>query len=108
MKNNELLRPLFYFSYAAFFTGSALKITHTAGSLGKITLAFAAVLFIGFMILSLAEIYRSKRLVLSEKIMWTTGFLFFNLITGLLYFFVGRNRITRTYNLRSPVDRHSS
>ncbi|WP_425428104.1 PLDc N-terminal domain-containing protein [Arcticibacter pallidicorallinus] len=44
-----------------------------------------------------------KKYTPTEKIMWTTGFLFFNLITGIIYFFFARKRVIRNYKLRSPL-----
>lgn len=90
------IRPLFYFSYAILFAFAALKVTHTSLGFDKEVAIAGFIAFAAFIIMALIEVYGSKNITLTEKIMWTTGFLFFNLITGLVYFLLGRKRVIRS------------
>ncbi|WP_432714454.1 PLDc N-terminal domain-containing protein [Pedobacter sp.] len=52
-----------------------------------------------FILTALYEIYQSDRINSNEKIMWTVGFIIFNILCGFLYFFYGQPRITRHYKI---------
>lgn len=102
MPPDNLIKPFFYFGYSIVFAFAAIKITHTSIYYDK-ELAFVGFIAIAtFIVMALIEIHRSKNITLAEKIMWTIGFLFFNLITGIIYFFFARERVIRNYKLRSP------
>lgn len=98
---NTLFKALFFFSYAIILTFAALKITHTAVRFDKEVALAGSIMFAAFVVMSLLEIHGSKNIKMPEKVMWTLGFLFFNMITGIVYFFLARKRITRKPLLRS-------
>jgi hypothetical protein len=47
-----------------------------------------------YAIIGIIEVKNSKKINNPEKIMWTIGFLFLSLITGLIYLFFGKKRIS--------------
>lgn len=102
MTPDNLIKPFFYFGYSLVFAFAALKITHTSINFDKEIAIAGSIAVIIFMALALIEIYRSRNIMLTEKIMWTVGFLFFNLVTGIIYFFFARKRVLRNYKFRSP------
>jgi len=102
MPPNNLVKAVFYFGYAILFAFAALKITHTSIQYDKEVAFEGFIAIAAFIVMALIEIYKSKNITLNEKIMWTIGFLFFNLITGIIYFFFARKRVIRIYKFRSP------
>jgi len=102
---NNIIRPVFYFGYSFVFGGCALKFLHIAGKAGNFVIITGMICIAIFIIMALSEIYRFRNMTTPEKLMWTVGFLFFNMITGLLYFFSSRKRLSRNYKLSSPYSR---
>lgn len=92
----NLIRPLFYFGYSILFAFAALKITHISVTFDKEIALAGFIAISAFILMALIEIYRSKNIPLAEKIMWTAGFLFLNMITGLIYFLLSRKRVIRS------------
>ncbi len=97
MTLSSLFRPAFLLSLLVMLIGTVLKMMDLPG----IQFFFIAslVLTVVWGISALYEIYGSDRITISEKIMWTIGFILLSTISGLLYFFVGRPRITRDYKI---------
>lgn len=61
---------------------------------------FAEIPFmLAYSIIALIEIYNSFRISITEKIMWTLGFLTINPLFALIYLFFARQRILRKYKL---------
>ncbi|SMD00875.1 hypothetical protein [Pedobacter nyackensis] len=98
MNKDTILKTIFGISFICTVIGIAFKIMHMATFLP--ILALGVGLSAVYTIMVLMEILPSKRLNTSEKLMWLTGFLFFNAITGLLYFTGGRNRVIAGYRKR--------
>lgn len=42
---------------------------------------------------SLKEVWRSRRIGMDEKFLWTFAFIFLNTFAGVLYYLVGRERV---------------
>lgn len=101
MKQNLILKIAFGISLFSVLTGFFLKVTHTYFPAPFIWIALSATIVYTF--LALAEIFSVKRINQPEKIMWIVGFLFFNTITGLLYFVLRRKYLTRTSKVLSLV-----
>ena len=58
------------------------------------------VLVFAYSFITLKEIYKSNKSSLTEKIMWTLGFIgIINLVAGLVYFLFARKRILRENKL---------
>ncbi len=77
--------------------GLAAKIMHIP--FGQILILMGLVFTMVYVIIALYEIYRSDRITLDEKIMWTAGFILISTVTGLLYLIMGRMRILREFKL---------
>jgi hypothetical protein len=91
MNKDTILKTIFGISFIFTIIGIAFKIMHIPSFIPFLALGigFSAV----YTLMVLLEILPSKRLNLSEKLMWLTGFLFFNAITGFLYFTGGRKKV---------------
>ena len=94
---SSLFKPTFLLSLLAMLTAAFLKIMHLPG--GKIFIVISVLLTAVWVVSALYEIYGSKRITMQEKIMWTIGFLLLSILTGLLYFFIGRPRVLRDYKI---------
>lgn len=71
--------------------GGWLKIIREPSSEGFLLIAlFLTALFIG---IAIFEVLTSRRIHRSEKALWTVGFLFMGLLTGLFYLLSERKRI---------------
>jgi len=57
-------------------------------------LIIGMLLTLPYVIIGIIEVKNSKKINNPEKIMWTIGFLFLSLITGLIYLFFGKKRIS--------------
>ena len=80
-------------SFIIIIAGVLLKIAHLEGADTLMTVGFCCVLL--FVILAIYEVNTSTEIDRTEKIMWTVGFLFMALITGLVYLLAGRKRVMR-------------
>lgn len=88
----RFLPHFFVLNTVCILTGAVGKIMHLSYIDWLLT---AGIIFLAvYTITALNEILPSKKIHSSEKLMWTTGFLFFNTITGLLYLLTARKRIT--------------
>ncbi len=56
-------------------------------------MAFGMILMLFFIISAIYEVMNSSKIDGSEKFMWVIGFLFFGIITGLVYLLSARKRI---------------
>lgn len=95
MPPTNLVRAVFYFGYSVLFALAALKILYAPISLDMEVFFLGSIATIAFIIMALIEIYKSRYISMNEKVMWTTGFLFFNFITGIVYFYMGRKRVRK-------------
>jgi hypothetical protein len=79
-----------------------LRIMHNPQN--NILVAIAIIAAVIYSAIALSEVWSSRQIKTSEKMMWTTGFIFLNIITASLYVLTGRKRvlqITRPYlNIR--------
>lgn len=84
-------------SIATGLTGLVLKILHIYA--GLILTPLSLLFTLVYIIIALYEIYKSDKIALDEKIMWTAGFIIVCTVTGLLYLFMGRPRILREFKI---------
>jgi hypothetical protein len=84
-------------SISVGLTGLVLKILHI--STGQILIPLGLFFTLVYAIIALYEIYQSDRITLDEKIMWAAGFIIVGSIAGLLYLFMGRQRILREFKI---------
>lgn len=97
MTKTNLFTSAFLISLLTVVTGTILKILHLPG--GQFFLVLTVILTFIYAIIALSEIYSSDSISISEKVIWTAGFIIFSTIAGLLYFFIGRPRMKREYNI---------
>lgn len=71
--------------------GALLKIMHLP--LGDTLLLIGLLSLVIFIMASVNEILKSKKIEGTEKFMWIMGFLFFGMFTGLLYVLEYRKKI---------------
>ena len=92
MKSNNYFK--FFLSVSMLFNliGACYKIMHLGFSVP--ILIIGMLLTLPYVIIGIIEVKNSKKINNSEKIMWTIGFLFLSLITGLIYLFFGKKRIS--------------
>ena len=70
-------------------TGAFLKINHIDSS--SIILAIGVVSNLIYIIVGINEVNSSTRIQSSEKVLWTIGFLVFNLFVGIYYLIKRKN-----------------
>ena len=97
MLNKNLLITAYLFSLVVLIIAVLLKILHLP--FGEDFIVVALLITIFFSALSLYEIWSSKRIDQSEKIMWTFSFIFFNSFAAIIYILVARKRILRDFKL---------
>lgn len=95
MKLSSLFKPFFVLSLLVIFIGAFFKIMHLTG--GQIFIVASVILSIIWIVIGLYEIHGSKQISRREKIMWTVGFILFGAFTGLVYLFIGRQRVLSNY-----------
>ena len=91
MNRESILKGSFFISLSVLFLGVILKIMHEGNAETLLTTGFCTGLV--FMILAIYEVNTSARIDRTEKTMWTVGFLFMCLITGIVYLTAGRKRV---------------
>ena len=94
MNKDLIIKIAFGVSLFCGLIGSYLAIMHISFPVPLIAISVIAGLL--YSVLALMEIFSYNRINYPEKIMWIVGFLFFNPISGLLYFVLRRKYITRT------------
>ena len=97
MTKDNIFKLAFVISFILITTGAFFKILHLPE--GEMILIAGMVVALIYIAIALYEIYGSKRITMSEKLMWTISFIVFSPITGLLYYFSGRPRILRSYKI---------
>lgn len=90
-----ILKYSFSLSLLASVIGALMKINHIDG--GNFLLGIGIITGLIYIVAALFEIFNSKRINTPEKLMWLVGFLFFNLLAGILYIFSARKRIVAAY-----------
>ncbi|WP_407427390.1 PLDc N-terminal domain-containing protein [Arcticibacter sp.] len=96
MPPSNVVKAVFYFGYSIQFALAALKIMYPSMNFSMELIVLVLITVLSFMVMALMEIYKSKHVTQVEKIMWTTAFLFFHWLAGIIYFFMGRKRVTRS------------
>lgn len=91
MTAGNLFKISFFASLLLVIIGTVLKITHSEAA--DTVLAAAVISSLLFIILAIYEVNRSTRIDRMEKVMWTIGFIFMSLITGIVYLAAGRSRV---------------
>jgi hypothetical protein len=97
MINKNLLITAYLLSLIVLITAVLFKILHMP--FGEDFIIIALIVSVFFSVLSLYEIWTSKRIDQSEKIMWTISFIFFNSFAALIYILSARKRILRDFKL---------
>ena len=93
MKQGTFLTISFLLSFVLTILGAYLKIMHNP--------AADTILIIGliatpvYMLLALFEVWNTDVFTHSDKVMWTIAILLLSGIGGLIYFLMGRRRLTR-------------
>lgn len=88
---NNLFKKVFFIALLITIAGAIMKITHMNGA--HILLLFGILSTLCYVVIGICEVNISKRITQSEKIMWTSAFIFLNFLAGLLYLLNGRKRI---------------
>jgi hypothetical protein len=98
---SKFFKPVFLIALFFQILAFLLKFEHVSGL--KPIMVISLLLMIVYIIIALYEILGSSRIGVMEKLMWTICFVVpsISLITGLLYFFLGRPRILRVYKVLS-------
>jgi hypothetical protein len=91
MNKDKLIYTSFVVSFVFTIVGALLKIMHWMNANFFLTIGLLALAFFVFM--CIYEIMNSKWIEKQEKLMWVVGFLFFWMITGLVYILSGRKRV---------------
>lgn len=99
MKRNSLFNVVFFISVLLIMLIILLRILHISMPFANVLVGLSIILTMIYVIIALVEIWSSTRPNLTEKMMWTVGFIAFNIITGILYLLVGRPRILREYKV---------
>jgi hypothetical protein len=93
--NTDKITPISFIVSCVFtIVGALFKITHWSNA--TLILSIGILALAVFVVCSIYEIMSSGRINKSEKIMWFFGFLFFWMLTGLVYILSGRKRIIKT------------
>jgi hypothetical protein len=93
MKQSTLLIISFWLTLVLSVLGAYLKILHAPGA--EFLLAIVLFATLAYVLLALHEVWSSDCFTHSEKIMWTAAFVLLMSIGGVIYFLMGRRRITR-------------
>ena len=93
MSRLTLYKIALFLSITLVVTGLVLKIMHISAA--QILIPLGLFFTLVHAIIALYEIYKSDKITLDEKLMWTVGFISVCTITGLLYLIMGRPRILR-------------
>ena len=92
MKNKEVfIKSIYLFSLIFTITSAVLLIFHIDGS--ETLLKIGLVASIIFILVSIYEVWISKRIEGTEKMMWIVGLMCITSITGFVYVFSARKRI---------------
>ena len=78
-------------SILVIIIGAMFKIQHWP--LASYLISIGLLISLIYIVIGLIDIYKNDSKMLSEKLMWVTGFLIFPMITGLVYYY----RMTSKY-----------
>ncbi|WP_179352594.1 PLDc N-terminal domain-containing protein [Winogradskyella vidalii] len=92
MKNNKPIHISFISALLFSIIGTLLKINQYSDFANSFLVLGLILTFI-FIILSVIEISKSKKLSPREKMLWTIGLIVFLNIGTIIYYFIGRKRI---------------
>ncbi|TCD00514.1 hypothetical protein [Pedobacter psychroterrae] len=106
MNKDLILKITFGISLFCGLIGLYLKMMHISFPLPFIGVSVVASII--YSVLALTEIFTAKRIKQPEQVMWVLGFLFFNPITGFIYFVLRRKYIIRTPKLLSYQPAHEN
>lgn len=81
----------FIISFVLTIIGALMKIIHLPFANIFLTIGLLSLAF--FIVVSVNEILKSKKIDGTEKFMWIMGLLFFGMFTGLLYVLEYRKKI---------------
>ena len=93
MKQVPLLTISFLLSLVLPILGAYLKIIHAPGA--EIFMAIGVFAILAYVLLAMYEVWSSDLFTHGEKIMWTVAFVLLSGIGGLIYFLMGRQRLTK-------------
>lgn len=71
-------------SIVTIFIGALAKILHT--QFANVILPSGLIISIVYIVLGTYDVYTNTKISKTEKIMWQTTFLFFNMLAGILYY----------------------
>ena len=91
MNKALILKISFAVSLLCLLSGLVFKILHYPISEGIIIISLLTALV--FILIALPEVWSSRTIHISEKMMWTVGFFVLMGLTGLLYLIQGRKRV---------------
>ncbi|OLY90837.1 Phospholipase_D-nuclease N-terminal [Cnuella takakiae] len=91
MNKRTLLAVLFLANIVAVVTGAYFKITHQGYGDSILIVSFG--LSLAFVVLALTEVFASRRIDTTQKLMWTVGLIFFHTIAALVYLLAGRRHV---------------
>jgi len=97
MTRLTLYKIALFLSIALVVRGLCLKIMYISAA--QILIPLGLFYTLVYTIIALYEVYQSDRITLDEKIMWAAGFITVGSIAGLLYLFMGRQRILREFKI---------
>lgn len=100
MTKSNVFTAAFLISVLTSLIGLFLKILHLPGA--QVFLVLGIIMTFVYAIIALVEIYGTDRITTNEKIMWTVSFVLFSTLAGVLYYFIGRPRMTREYKILHP------
>lgn len=83
------------FSISLIFTlfGAYFKIMHIYSNWTAVLLVVGLLATLGYIVIGIIEVQKSKRISGAEKLMWTVGFISFGFLTAFLYLLNGQKRV---------------
>lgn len=92
MKLGTIVKTSFILGFIFTLIGAYGKIIHSAGA--ETLLMIGIIVELIFIVSAIYEVRTSKKISNAEKAMWTIAFVSMSGLTGLIYFFISRKRIT--------------
>ncbi|WP_207425147.1 hypothetical protein [Pedobacter sp. SYSU D00535] len=93
MSRDKTFRIAFTSAVAFLLLGASLKIMHVGGA--NLFFVLGMLLSLVWTVIALFEVNQSRWLTSTEKLLWTIGFILFNTLTGLYYYFFRRSQVVR-------------
>lgn len=94
MTRKTALSILLVLSLVLVIIGALFRISHWP--YGRLILSCGTISAFVFVLICLVEVIKSDNIRANEKLMWSVGFLFFGLFTGIIYLILGRDRVINT------------